>query len=449
MTSPKTSSQKNAYDLILRGGRVVDPAQRIDKVMDLAIRNGEIAALKPRIPATGAQAGAKSIDVSGKLVLPGLIDAHAHVYEHGTTPFGVNPDIPGVRSGVAVLIDQGSSTPFTFPGFKKFIIEPSANEIYAFMSIYLGGGLFANMHSDWLAPHNIDVGVAVDMIKANRDLIRGVKVQTEVGTYSRWKLKTLELAIEAAREAGVPVYMHLGHLFPIARGKKVDPIKLVREATAMLDAGDIMAHPFSRDPGAFVMNNGKVNPAIRKAIDRGVKVDVGRGSHFSFDTARAALDGGLVPDTCGLDMHGINIRPNGMLTNRDKMIAAGTGRVDAVDLKRPVVSISLPHAMTELLALGLPLTDVVRMVTVNAARMIGRQRAHGSLRVGRTADVTVMNVREGEWTLHDFHGGSAPATQRLEPAFVIRRGKKYKADVRVAESVASEATTPLYKAFAA
>ena len=128
------------------------------------------------------------------------------------------------------------------------------------MSIYLGGGLFANMHSDWLAPQNIDVGVAVEMIKANRDIIRGVKVQTEVGTYSRWKLKTLELAIEAAREAGVPVYMHLGHLFPIARGKKVDPIKLVREATAMLDAGDIMAHPFSRDPGAFVMGNGKVNP---------------------------------------------------------------------------------------------------------------------------------------------------------------------------------------------
>ena len=156
-----------------------------------------------------------------------------------------------------------------------------------------------------------------------------------------------------------------------------------------------------------------------------------------------------MPDTCGLDMHGINFQPNKMLTNREKMIAVGTGRAATIDPKRPIVSISLPHAMTELLALGFPLADVVRMVTVNPARMIGRPRAHGSLRVGRTADVSVMNLCEGEWTLYDFHGGSSPATQRLEPAFVLRKGKKHKADVRVAESVASEATTPLYQAFAA
>ncbi len=439
------ASPSKSYDLVLRGGRVIEAAQRIDKVMDVAIKGDRIAALKPRIT---TRAG-KTIDVSGKLVLPGLIDMHAHIYEHGTAPFGINPDIPGVRSGVAVLVDQGSSTPFTFPGFKKFVIEPSPNAIYAFMSIYLGGGLFANMHSDWLAPANIDVGVAVDMIKANRDLIRGIKIQTEVGTYSRWKLKTLELAIEAARAAEVPVYMHLGHIFPIAKGKTVDPIKLVREACAMLDAGDIMAHPFSRDPGAFVMPDGKVNPAIRRAIDRGVKVDVGRGSHFSFDVARAALAGGVMPDSCGLDMHGINIRPDAMLTSRDKIIAAATGRTSAVDPKRPVVSISLPHTMTELLALGIPLNHVVRMVTVNAARMIGKQREHGSLRVGRVADVSVMDLREGEWILRDFHGGTARATQQLKPVFVIRGGKKYTARVRVPESVAAAATTPLHQAYAA
>ena len=442
---------KTKFDVVLRGGRVIDPARKIDRRMDIAVRDGKIAAMEESLPVDAAK---KKINVAGKLVLPGLIDVHGHVCEYITALFGVSPDFSGVRSGATAVVDQGTVSAFTFPAFKKYVVEPAATNVYAFVSIYSGGGLYANLNLNFISPQGIDADVVIETIKANRDVIKGIKVQVEAGTYSRYGLETLKIAKQTARKVGVPIYMHLGHLFSISKGKKFNPEQIVREAVKYLDAGDIIAHPFSRDPGAFVMSNGKVNPGIFEALDKGCYVDVGRGSHFSFDVARQAAAQGIVPTTCGADLHGLNVMPGRYLNTRQKMIETGIERTRARRAETPgsaqgsnVSAISLCGTMTELMAIGYPLIEVIRMATSNAAKITHIDRQHGTLRVGRPADISVVTHEKGHWTLQDFYGSTVKATERLVPAFVLREGKVIESDVRVPERVQRKSSTPLVDAY--
>ena len=431
------------YDLVLKGGRVIDPGRALDATMDVAVRDGKIAAVKASIPSGKAK---QTMNVAGKLVFPGLIDVHAHVYEYVTGPFGINPDLAGVRSGATVVVDQGTASAFNFAGFRKFIVEQAATRVYLFVTIYSHGAVYGYLNPGVIAPRMIDPDVVVETIKANRDVIKGVKIQVEAGTWSHWRTETLKLAKQAAREANVPVYCHLGHIFPMKKNVSIDPAELVAESLAMLDRGDIIAHPFSRDPGCFLDDNGKVYPAVRAAIKRGVLVDVGRGTHFNFATVRSVLDQGILPHTLGIDLHGSNYRPNVLLNSRAKFIKAGVAKSKARS-RQPtnVLSLSLAHAMTEMLAFGVPLAEIVPMVTVNGAKMIGLEKEHGTLRVGRTADVTVMDLEDGHWTLRDFSGDALPASQRFVPDFVLRAGVRYESDVRVAP-IYEEPATPLMAA---
>jgi dihydroorotase len=430
------AGKRTTYDLILRGGRVVDPAKRIDGVRDVAVKDGKIAALAPSLDAAPAR---KRIDVAGKLVLPGLIDAHAHVYEYVTGPFGIDPALPGIRSGVTTLVDQGTANAFTFAGFRKFVVERATANVYSFISIYSAGALYGYLNAGVVSPHLIDVDVVVETVRANRDVIRGIKVQAEAGTFLHWGADTFALAHKAARAAAVPLYVHLGHIFPKKKGVSVDPRAIVKTVMPQLEAGDIIAHPFSPDPGCFAGADGKIYPEIRAAIARGVRVDVGRGSAFSYETARAVLDQGVVPDTLGVDLHGLNIRPGYFLNSRQRFIAAGIAKTVPAAARRrdpaaePAnrVAFSMAHVMTAMRALGLELDRIVRMTTVNAARMIGRERRHGSLAVGRAADVTVLDRESGRWTLRDLHGNAIAASERLTPCFVLKDGIRHASDLRV------------------
>lgn len=414
------------FDLVLRGGRVIDPARDLDGRFDVGIRDGKIAAVLPTIE---KGAGAKSLDVSDRLVIPGMIDTHAHVYQHVTGSFGMNPDLVGIRSGVTTVIDQGGAAPLTIQGFRKFIVEPAVTRVFSFISNYLVGGLVGHRYTELYGPHGINVRETVTAIEKNRDIVKGIKAHAEVGGYSRWGIETLRLAKEASRQTKVPVYVHLGRLWAEADGTRIDPDVLVPEMVPLLDPGDVIAHPFTKNAGAFVSREGTIHPLLFEAVRRGVRIDIGRGGHLSFAAARIVLDAGIVPFTVGADVHGYTInRPDDGAWDEGYFDERATRRRATSRPVGGVAVFSLVQVINELLALGLRLPDVIRMVTANAAVMLGMEGELGTLAPGTVADVSVLARDVGRWTLQDSLGAQITASERLRPELAVKGGKIYQAD---------------------
>jgi dihydroorotase len=408
------------YDLILQGGHVICPASGVDGVMDVAVADGRIAHVAAGMQPAAAR---QVIDVRGKLVLPGLIDTHAHVYRYVTGRFGLDADMVGVHSGVTTLIDQGGASCMTFPGFRHFVAEQAASRCYAFISAYLVGGLEGHYYPSLYSPDGVDVAATVAAAKANADLVRGIKAHAEIGGYARWGTSVMELAGRIGREADLPVYVHFGQLWALppegANGVNADAI--IERTAALLRPGDILAHPFTRHPGGFVDRHGNVHPVVRAALDMGLKIDVGHGSHFSYRMARIALDAGIVPHTLGADMHGYNtfVPP-----------PPGTPGAHPDDENHPFAGqarFSLIQAMSSMLALGLTLEQVVPMVTSNAAAMAGLSGEIGALKPGMAADVSVLDDVRGRFRLQDNERTEVIAERLLMPAFCLRAGRRYAA----------------------
>ncbi|HLH93369.1 MAG TPA: amidohydrolase/deacetylase family metallohydrolase [Xanthobacteraceae bacterium] len=408
------------YDLILQGGHIICPASGIDGVTDVAIADGKIAQVAKSIIPSSAKS---TIDVRGKIVLPGMIDTHAHIYRYVTGRFGLDADMVGVQSGVTALIDQGGASCMTFPGFRHFVAEPAATRCFAFISAYLVGGLEGHYYPQLYSPEGVDVAATVAAAKANRDLVKGVKAHAEIGGFARWGTRVMELGAQIGRDANLPVYVHFGQLWslPPEGANGVDADTIVERTVALLRPGDILAHPFTRHPGGFVDKSGKVHPIVRAAIDMGLKIDVGHGSHFSYKMARRALDAGVVPHTLGADMHGYNTflpPPPGTPTehpDEENHPFAGQARF------------SLSQAMSSMLALGLTLQQVVPMVTSNAAVMAGMPNEIGALKPGMAADVSVLDDLRGRFKLQDNERTVITAERLLEPAFCLRAGRRYDA----------------------
>jgi dihydroorotase len=421
--------ESTQFDLILRGGRVIDPARGIDGVMDVGVRGGKITAVGPGL---GKGTRSRAISVKDHLVLPGLIDTHAHVYEHVTGPFGLNADMVGIQSGVTAVVDQGGASALTFGGFRKFVIEPSVTRVYSFISCYLAGGLYGHRHTGLYGPHGMDVNATVRAIEDNRDAVRGIKTHAEPGGYSRWGIDVLRLAKEQSRRARVPVYVHLGRLWPEAEGERCDPDAILRDVLPLLDPGDILAHPFTKHPGAFVSSTGEVHPLVREAHAKGVRFDVGHGSHFSARNARIVLDAGIVPFTLGADLHGYALKkPNDGHWSTGTFVAEHqpTARIlEGGARGGGAAAFNLHHAMSELLALGVPLVDVVKMVTCNAAEILGLAGELGTLAPGTTADVSVVRLERGDWTVRDAAGEELTIPERIRPVFALRNGHVYRSD---------------------
>ena len=410
---------KKLYDIVLKGGRVIDPAQGIDGIRDVGIKDGKIAAVKADL--NGSK---KNIDVRGKLVLPGMIDSHAHVYQHVSGRFGLNPDMAGVRSGVTTLVDQGGPSCMTFPGFRKFIVEPSASRVLAFLSIYVVGGLEGHYYPYLYSPEGVDVKATVRAARENADIVRGIKSHAEIGGYERWGLDVMKLAVKACKELDLPVYIHFGQLWgrPDKPKYKIDVDKVLSDTVKILRPGDILAHPFTRHPGGFVNSKGKLHPIVKRALDKGLKLDVGHGSHFSFAMAKKVLDAGVLPHTLGADMHGYNTsvmpQPGTPTEHPDDEMHLFAGRAQ----------FSLCHAMSEMLALGVSLEDVVRMVTNNCATMLGMEGEIGTLKKGVDADISVLNDERGSWTFVDNSRTEMSAERLLTPLFCMRNGERFEAD---------------------
>ena len=401
-------------DLLLRGGRVIDPASGRDEAADVAIADGRILAVGRDLPA----AARETLEMSGRIVIPGMIDTHAHIYQHVTGKFGLNPDMVGVYSGVTTVVDQGGPSCMTIGGFRHFIAEPAHTRVLCFISAYLVGGLEGHLYPDLYGPGQLNVDHTVRAARENADLVRGVKAHAEIGGASRWGLDVIRIGKEIAREAGLPLYIHLGQLWPEKDGVSLDPDEVVRALMPIMEPGDILAHPFTRHPGGFVSTEtGMVHPVVREALDRGVTVDVGHGSHFSFEMARKVMEAGIRPYTLGADMHGYNVR----LPNATDISTRKTNPFFGV------APFNLTNAMTKLLTLGMALPEVIATVTANPARMLHLEGQIGALRPGMTADISVLEIKKGNFELADNSGVKVTASELIVPVMALRAGRRFDA----------------------
>ena len=291
---------------LLKGGRVLDPGSSVDAVCDVRVRAGRVDAIGVGL---APQSGDDVIDCPGLLVLPGLIDTHAHVYQYVTGRFGLNADQCGVQSGVTTLVDQGGPSCMTLPGFRHFVAEPAATRVLSFMSAYLVGGLEGHYYPDLYRPDCLDVDATVESAAANPRPREGHQ-----GARRDRRLRALgprrdEDCRENWPRADLPLYIHFGQLWPMPTAAvwRSIPIPSSTEVIELAEAG---RYPrASVQPSSRVASSKRTAGCIRscrKPIARGLKIDVGHGSHFSFKTARMVLDAGVIPDTLGADMHGYN-----------------------------------------------------------------------------------------------------------------------------------------------
>jgi dihydroorotase len=374
------------YDLVLRGGTVIDPSQGLRGQLDVAVEGGRVAAVTAGIDTKGAK---RVIDVSGRTVTPGLIDLHAHVFE-GVNETGVQPDLAGVRAGVTTIVDAGSSGAATFAAFPRHILPHNATEVLPFLHI-CQTGLATN--PDIIAAASIDLDATLRVVEEHKGLIRGIKARMVSPALEILGMEMPRLAKRAARESHVPLMVHIGDTQKRYRSD------VIRELLPMLEPGDIVTHLFTANPGGVVDGDGKLVPEARELIDRGVWLDTAHGRlNFGFDVARKVLDQGLVPHCISTDL--------------------------TVPGRRATVH-SLVEMMGRFLGLGFTLDQVIGMCTVNPARVLGEQERLGSLEMGRQADISVLDVRQGDWVVYDTLGQSMRISQAVVPVLTVKRGQVF------------------------
>ena len=377
------------YDLLLKGGNVIDPSQEIHGAYDIAIQDGDIAAILPDIPNEDAT---RVLDVSGKIVTPGLIDLHVHVFD-GIASNGVNPDLGGVHAGVTPLVDAGSSGSATFGGFPRHIIPNSHTEIIPFLHICQTG--LATM-PDIISQGSIDFEATLRVIDQHKGLIKGIKARMVSPALEIFGMEMPKLAKRAAVESGIKLMVHIGDT-----EKRYDP-KVIRELLPLLEEGDILTHYFTANPGGVLDENGKLVPEAKDAADRGVWLDTAHGRmNFSFDVGRRVIDQGVLPHCISTDL-------------------TVPGRLNTVH--------SMTEMMTRFLALEFSLEQVVTMCTADPAKAIGEQDRLGSLAVGRQADISVLQMNEGDWVVYDVLGASLKVDKSLVPAVTVKKGVVFEPD---------------------
>ena len=377
------------YDLLLKGGTVVDPSQDINGVRDIAVQDGKLASIALSIPDEEAT---RVVNVPGKVVAPGLIDLHVHVFD-GFISNGVNPDLAGVRSGVTTLVDAGSSGCATFGGFPRHIIPNSHTEILPLLHICRTG---LATSPDILAESSIDLEGTLRVADQYKGLIRGIKARMVTPALEIFGMELPRLAKRAARESGIKLMVHIGDI-----EQRCDP-NIIRELLPILDEGDILTHYFTPNPGGILDANGRLVPEAKEAADRGVWFDTAHGRYnLAFDVGRRVLDQGLMPHCISTDL-------------------TIPGRLNTVH--------SMTEIMTRFLGLGFTLEQVITMSTSNPAKAIGEENRLGSLAVGRQADISVLQVDQGDWIVYDALGTGLRVDKAVVPALTVKRGQIFEPD---------------------
>jgi dihydroorotase len=371
------------FDLVLQGGRVLDPLAQVDSVTDIAFRDGRVAAIEPGI---AAERSSQVIDVRGKIIAPGLVDLHTHVY-WGATGLGVDAESICCRSGTTTFVDAGSAGAGNFAGFRRFVVETTKLNVLAFLNVSYGGifGFGANL---WVGEcwdlRLLDRDECLRTVAANRDVIVGIKVRLGAEASGTNGLRPLEIARDIADRLDVPIMAHVDM-----------PPPSVTEVLGLLRPGDIWTHCFRGPPNAMVSASGNVEADILAARRRGVLFDVGHGfGSFSFDVARRMIADGVYPDSISSDVHAFNVD--------------GPAR-------------DVLHVASKLLCLGMPLEEVVRRVTSAPAGMIGRPEL-ARLTVGGPADAVVLSEECGTFEFMDSHGELLVGERRLRADAVVVKG---------------------------
>jgi dihydroorotase len=375
------------YDLLVRGGRVIDPSQGISADNDVAVSGRRIARVAPGIPENSAR---QVLDARGKIVTPGLIDVHVHVYD-AVAPLGIPADPNCIAKGVTTVLDAGSAGAHTFPGLRKYVINVVDTRVYALLNISVVGQSTLsqdNPHGELLDLRYANPKLAVKTIEQNRDVILGVKVRLTRNIAGDHDLAALRLAREASDAVQLPLMVHIGGT--------CSPLPAI---LAALRKGDVVTHSFRGSPGGILDDRGRILPAVRAAVARGIHLDVGHGAgSFSFDTAEKALRQELLPGTISSDVHQFNV--NG-----------------------PVFD--LATTLSKFLHLGLTLEQVIERSATNPANTFGFPQGLGTLREGAEADVAVFSLAEGDFDFVDALGAARRGHRKLVPVATVKSGKIY------------------------
>lgn len=368
-------------NLIIRGGRVIDPAHGIDKVADLVIAGGKVAGIDIAAPE-----GAQVVDAKGAIVTPGLIDLHTHVYWGGTS-LGVDPDMYALKSACTTVVDAGSAGPGNYPGLAKHVISPAFARVLAYLHVSFAG-IYA-FSSRIMVGESQDMRLlaareTAEMARANPDTVIGIKVRLGATASGAAGIMPLDVALDVADETGLPLMVHIDK-----------PPPSYGEVVSRLRKGDVLTHCFRPFPNAPMHGDGTVRAEVRAARERGVWFDIGHGmGSFSWKSARAMLAEGFRPDIISSDVHALCIDG------------------PAHDNLR---------VMTKFMALGWSLSEVVEAASIAPARALRRDDL-GHLGKGAAGDVSVFREVEGDIALEDVDGEIVQFDRRLVPVGIVRDG---------------------------
>jgi dihydroorotase len=376
-------AQQPQFDLILKGGHVIDPRNGVNAVRDVAIFGGKIAAVGANLPTAAAK---KTIDVSGLYVTPGLVDIHVHVFwgpKHGVTADGdhcVQPDAVGFRTGVTTVVDAGSAGWRDFAEFRRRVIDTAQTRVLAMINI-VGVGMLSE--DDAVDQNQFDMNpeLVAQVALKHADVIVAIKT-------AHWRQKnfiSVEKAVEAGNLANLPVMVDFGYFDK--------PYQTL--VTDKLRPGDISTH-FYRWPAPLLDKEGHTAEYLQAARKRGVKFDVGHGGgSFHFPVAEPLVRQGFWPDSISTDLHSGSV--NGAM-------------------------IDMLNVMSKFLAMGVPLQEVIRESTTNPAAQIRRSQL-GHIGVGADADLAVLRLEQGKFGYVDVRGGRIEGSHRLGCEMTVRAGK--------------------------
>jgi dihydroorotase len=361
------------YDLIIKGGRVIDPASKLDARQDIAIVQGKIAAITDNVSGDAAQ----TVDASGKLVVPGLIDIHTHATR---TRDGASLCL---ADGVTGLIDAGSQGADHIED--AVAVAKSAPQPFRVLINIGRAGILPE--GDTMDLDRADVALARAAIVHNRDMVVGVKARLSRDVAGANDYEVLRRAQEVASSFQLPVMIHMG--------QTVSPLS---KLFPLLKRGDIVTHMFAPPPNSIIDDAGHILPEVAAARRRGVWFDLGNGrtGHLRWDIADAVLKAGFLPDTFSTDW-----TPEG----------------------RTAQVIDFPNVMSKFLMLGMPLNQVIARATQHSARTFPVFRARGTLKAGAPADIAILELRQGEFEFVDNFGNTRKGSQRLFPSGTVLAGK--------------------------
>jgi dihydroorotase len=378
------------FDLVIRGGEVLDPSQSLRAKRDIGIRWGLVEAIQESIPPESAL---KSIDAAGKLVLPGLVDLHCHVYPYGSA-IGIPADELVQFQGTTTVVSAGDAGVNNLAGLRRFIVAQTRTRMYAFLHI-ANNGLSAFPIAELYNIDNAQVEACAMALAENPDFLIGVKVRMSENVIFKHGLEPLKRGIQACEMCGWPARMmvHIGG---------VETKELMSDILDLLRPGDVLTHCYSGLPnmaGAFtnIVQDGKLLPAALAAKQRGVVFDVGHGGgSFDFTVAEVAIPGGCTPDTISSDIH------------------VFSGNTPGTPF--------LPNVMSKFIAMGFSLEQVVAMATTAPAKIINRAPKLGTLQTGAPGDVSIMELVEGPVTFVDTRNNKRDGKTYLKPVQTVING---------------------------